>query len=77
MPAFKNYLWGGTRLKESYNKRSDLDIVAESWELSCHKDGQSVIKGGEFDEKTLTEYIDAVRKTALGKKLKALVIFRF
>lgn len=30
MPTFKNYLWGGTRLKESYNKKSDLDIVKES-----------------------------------------------
>ncbi len=68
MPAFKDYLWGGTRLKESYNKKSDLDIVAESWELSCHKDGQSVIKDGEFDGKTLTEYIAAVGEDVLGKK---------
>ena len=48
-PAFKDYLWGGTKLKEEYNKVSDLDIVAESWELSTHKDGMSVISGGEFD----------------------------
>ena len=37
LPAFKDYLWGGTKLKESYNKKTDLDIVAESWELSTHK----------------------------------------
>lgn len=75
MPAFKDYLWGGTRLKESYNKKSDLDIVAESWELSCHKDGQSVIKGGDFGGKTLTEYIDAVGKAALGKKAESFSYF--
>lgn len=34
LPAFKDYLWGGTKLKENYNKKTDLDIVAESWELS-------------------------------------------
>lgn len=57
-PAFKDYLWGGTKLKTSYNKKSDLDIVAESWELSTHKDGQSIVNGGEFDGLTLTEYIE-------------------
>ena len=37
-PAYKDYLWGGTKLKEYYNKKSDLDIIAESWEVSTHKD---------------------------------------
>ena len=26
----KDYLWGGSRLKNEYGKESDLDIVAES-----------------------------------------------
>ena len=34
LPAFKDYLWGGTKLKENYNKKTDLDIVAESWAVS-------------------------------------------
>ena len=48
LPAFKDYLWGGTKLKESYNKKTDLDIVAESWELSTHKDGQSIVDSGDI-----------------------------
>ena len=47
LPAFKDYLWGGTKLKTEYNKKSNLDIVAESWELSEHKDGQSTVADGE------------------------------
>ena len=62
----KDYLWGGNRLREEYGKKLDSDKIAESWELSCHKDGQSVISGGEFDGKTLTEYIDAKGKSVLG-----------
>ena len=38
-PAFKDYIWGGTRLRDEYGKKCDYDKVAESWELSCHKDG--------------------------------------
>ena len=45
-PAFKDYLWGGTKLKTEYGLKSDLDIVAESWELSVHKDGQSTVASG-------------------------------
>lgn len=66
-PAFKDYLWGGTKLKTSYNKKSDLDIVAESWELSTHKDGQSTVNGGEFDGLTLTEYIEKNGRECIGK----------
>lgn len=62
----KDYLWGGNRLREEYGKKMDSDKIAESWELSCHKDGQSVIEGGEFDGKTLSEYIDAKGKGVLG-----------
>ncbi|MBR2214823.1 MAG: class I mannose-6-phosphate isomerase [Selenomonadaceae bacterium] len=50
----KDYLWGGVRLKEDYGKETNLDKVAESWELSCHKDGESVIVNGREAGKTLT-----------------------
>ena len=30
----KDYLWGGTRLKTDFGKKTDLEKVAESWELS-------------------------------------------
>ena len=54
----KDYIWGGTRLREEYGKKSDKDKIAESWELSCHKDGKSIIGNGEFEGLTLEEYIE-------------------
>lgn len=74
-PAFKDYLWGGVKLKEKYNKKSELDIVAESWEMSCHKDGQSTVATGEFSGKTLSQYIEALGKEALGKKAEKFDYF--
>ncbi|MBR2477136.1 MAG: class I mannose-6-phosphate isomerase [Clostridia bacterium] len=56
-PAYKDYIWGGEKLRSIYGKETDLSPVAESWELSCHKDGYSVIFGGEYDGMTLDEYI--------------------
>ena len=46
-PAFKDYLWGGTKLKENYGKKTDMDPVAERWELSVHPDGPSIVASGE------------------------------
>ena len=46
-PSFKDYLWGGTKLKTEYGKEYEGDILAESWELSCHPDGPSYEESGE------------------------------
>lgn len=56
-PAFKDYLWGGTRLRSEFGKQCSLDKIAESWELSCHPDGESVICSGEYSGMTLSEYL--------------------
>lgn len=74
-PAFKDYLWGGVKLREKYNKKCDMDIVAESWELSCHKDGQSIVASGEYSGKTLSEYIQAQGDEILGDNAKKFDFF--
>ena len=40
--------------------------LAESWELSAHKDGQSVVTTGDCAGLPLTDYIAALGKEALG-----------
>ena len=57
IPAYKDYIWGGEKLRTKYGKDTDMTPLAESWDLSCHKDGLSVIDGGEYNGKTLEEYI--------------------
>ena len=66
-PAFKDYLWGGTKLRDVYGKNCNYDKVAESWELSTHNAGQSVIAEGEYAGLTLSEYIEKCGKGILGK----------
>ena len=57
-PAFKDYIWGGTKLNDKYNKNSGFEKTAESWELSVHPDGESFIADGEFEGVFLSEYIN-------------------
>lgn len=65
-PSCKDYLWGGHRLVEEYGKEYDGEILAETWELSCHPDGPSTIVNGAYAGKTLEEYIEEEGKEVLG-----------
>ena len=67
-PAFKDYLWGGTKLKENYGKKTDMDPVAESWELSVHPDGPSIVASGEYEGLSFPEYLEKKGKGVLGTK---------
>ncbi len=60
-PTCKDYIWGGKRLKTEYGKESERDVVAETWELSCHKDGASYLEDGT----SLADYI-ALHPEAAG-----------
>ena len=64
----KDYLWGGTRLRDEYGKDTQLTKVAESWELACHKDGMSVIANGAAAGQTLADWLAEAGAGALGTK---------
>ncbi len=56
-PAGKDYLWGGTRLKDEYGKNIDMTPLAETWECSVHTDGQSTVANGTFKGMTLADVL--------------------
>ena len=67
-PDCKEIIWGGTRLKEKYGKRTDKELVAETWELSFHEAGPTRLANG----KTLQETATAVE---LGKNCEGFPFF--
>jgi mannose-6-phosphate isomerase len=56
-PSGKDYLWGGQRLNDEFEKGIALSPLAETWECSTHPDGPSFVVGGEYDTLSLTEVI--------------------
>ena len=73
-PAVKDFIWGGDNLKKNWNKKSFSDIIAESWEVSCHKDGPSIIDNGEYKGQSLSEYIK-MYPNVIGKNAAAFECF--
>ncbi len=64
----KDYIWGGRRLIEEFGFETDKDTAAEAWMLSCHKDGSSTVRNGDFAGLTLSQAIEILGPKALGKK---------
>jgi mannose-6-phosphate isomerase-like protein (cupin superfamily) len=68
LPAFKDYLWGGDRLVTQFGKNSPYSTTAESWELSAHPAGQSVIAGGPMDGKLFGDFVNQYGRKVAGWK---------
>lgn len=55
-PVYRDYLWGGTRLRTMFDKADAPERLAESWELSAHPDGACRIASGEHLNESFAEY---------------------
>lgn len=51
-----------------FGKEFSGDKLAETWELSCHPDGPSIVANGEYAGATLNEYILMEGKKVTGTK---------
>ena len=67
-PVYKSYIWGGRGFKK-LGKRLPLGIIAESWEISCHPDGVSIIANGEFKGMPLTKLAELFGRELIGEAL--------
>lgn len=74
-PSYKDYLWGGNRLREQFGKKCEYDIIAESWELSAHPDGQSVVASGKYDGMLFGEFLKKIGRESLGWKFQSFRSF--
>jgi mannose-6-phosphate isomerase len=70
-PCYKEYLWGGTRLKTEFGKADAPDVTAESWELSCHSDGLSLVDGGAYAGKSIAELGEIDREGFWGSACRS------
>ena len=66
-PAFQDYIWGGTRLRDEFGKDCDFERIAESWELSCHPAGLAVIINSVYKGLTLKEYLEQDWSARVGE----------
>lgn len=69
IPSLKEYIWGGEKLKEY--RTTNLNSIAESWELSFHESGLSCVN----IEGEIIPLCDVVSKEELGENVKQFPFF--
>lgn len=67
-PACKSIIWGGDKLKQYYGKKTDANPLAETWELSFHKDGLTCLADG-------TPLSSVATEADLGENCKGFSFF--
>lgn len=66
-PALKDYIWGGRNLETILGRELPEGIVAESWEIAAHEDGESVVINGPYAGLTLTELHEKLGLGLIGR----------
>lgn len=65
-PVYKDYLWGGTRIKKVFHRADTPETCAESWDIADRPEGMSVVANGPLKGKTLHELVAELKADLLG-----------
>lgn len=75
-PVYKDYVWGGRGL-EKLGRTLPEGIVAESWEISCHKNGVSIVSNGALAGTDLPGLIGRYGRELVGNALSDRDVEKF
>lgn len=65
-PVLKDYIWGGRNLEKLGRELPETGKVAESWEISSHEDGMTIVKNGPYAGKSLAALLSLLGEDLVG-----------
>lgn len=68
-PILKERIWGGEKLINVFNKKSNKSNIGESWEISDVKGDVSVVANGDLKGKSLKDLIETFKGDFVGGKV--------
>ncbi|WP_299525180.1 type I phosphomannose isomerase catalytic subunit [uncultured Lutibacter sp.] len=66
-PILKEKIWGGTKLITQFNKKSTLNNIGESWEISDVEESISIVCNGNLKGLSLRKILTKYKSDLLGK----------
>ena len=67
-PIYKERIWGGNNLNKIFGRDLPSHHIGESWELSSHENGTSIVMNGSLAGKNLQEIMMEYKEKLMGKK---------
>ena len=68
-PVYKDYPWGGSQIPRLYNRNEPDGIYAESWEISDHDDGMSVVSNGWMKGRSIRTILEEYPQEIMGTSI--------
>lgn len=65
-PVLKDYIWGGRNLEKLGRRLPDEGVIAESWEIAGHKDGNTTVANGYLAGLSLTDVLALLELNLIG-----------
>jgi mannose-6-phosphate isomerase len=69
-PVLKDYIWGGRNLEKLLNRDLPEGVIAESWEIAAHEDGDTAVRNGPYAGRTLTDLHAELGLALIGRRSK-------
>ena len=66
-PILKDKIWGGDKLVANFNKKSKLENVGESWEISDVEGNNSTVANGALKSTSLKILLEKYKSDLIGK----------
>lgn len=66
-PILKEKIWGGNKLKDNYNKKSNSSQLGESWEISGVEGDISIVSNGVLKGQSLTSILNEYKGKLVGE----------
>lgn len=76
-PFLKQVVWGGSGIGIFKGECYDRFDIGESWEVSGYEQAESIVDGGQYSGKTLSEVIAAEGAALVGRQVFAAYGTRF
>lgn len=74
-PVYKDYVWGGDRIRTQFKRPIPPGVYAESWEVSDRTEGMSVVSNGRLAGKSLRGLVEEYGAELLGSAAPAAGAF--
>lgn len=70
-PILKTLVWGGEKIVPFKGIKTSQEHVGESWEVSDVPGDESIVEGGPYDGRSLTELVKEFKGRLVGEKVYA------
>ena len=74
-PVYKDYIWGGSKIRDTFHRTDTPHRCAESWEITDRPEGMSIVANGACKGIPLQKLVQELQGDLLGPQYSQAQVF--